>query len=120
MAHHVLGLLFELVLISSFESNPLAIIQSLVSLAMNGIPWNTALVSWLISPLKSGSCNNLDADFGSWTLDAGFCTIGLHRLDSTSGAAGGLSIGQAISCARATYFMISIDSSQRTSHCIVT
>jgi hypothetical protein len=34
--------------------------------------------------LEGGSCNNLDADFGSWILDAGFCIIALHRLDSTS------------------------------------
>jgi hypothetical protein len=37
-----------------------------------------------------GSCNNLDADFGSWTQDVGFCIIGLHRLDSTSAAGDGL------------------------------
>jgi hypothetical protein len=34
--------------------------------------------------LAIGSCNNLDADFGSWILDAGFYIIALHRLDSTS------------------------------------
>jgi hypothetical protein len=37
-----------------------------------------------------GSCNNLDADFGSWMLGIGFCIIGLHRLDSTSAAGDGL------------------------------
>jgi hypothetical protein len=37
-----------------------------------------------------GSWNNLDADFGSWILDAGFCIIGLHRLDSISAAGIGL------------------------------
>jgi hypothetical protein len=36
------------------------------------------------------SCNNLDADFGSRILDAGFCIIALLRLDSTSAACNGL------------------------------
>jgi hypothetical protein len=40
--------------------------------------------------LLSGSWNNLDADFGSWKLDAGFCIIGLHRLDLISAAGDGL------------------------------
>jgi hypothetical protein len=40
--------------------------------------------------VKRGSCYNLDIDFGSWTLDSGFCIIGLHRLDSTSAAGDGL------------------------------
>jgi hypothetical protein len=40
--------------------------------------------------LCKGSCNNLDADFGSWILDPGFCIIALHRLDSTSPARDGL------------------------------
>jgi hypothetical protein len=40
--------------------------------------------------VHTGSCNNLDADFGSWTQDAGICIIGLHRLDSTSAAGDGL------------------------------
>jgi hypothetical protein len=38
----------------------------------------------------TGSWNNLNTDFGSWTLDAGFCIIGLHRLDSISAAGDGL------------------------------
>jgi hypothetical protein len=46
--------------------------------------WNCSL------KLTGGSCNNLDADFGSWILDAGFCIIALHRLDSTSAACDGL------------------------------
>jgi hypothetical protein len=37
-------------------------------------------------PVFKGSWNNLDADFGSWILDAGFCIIALHRLDSISAA----------------------------------
>jgi hypothetical protein len=37
-----------------------------------------------------GSWNNLDADFGSWTWDAGFCIIELHHLDSSSAAGDGL------------------------------
>jgi hypothetical protein len=44
----------------------------------------------LCRPLMIGSCNNLDADFGSWTHDAGFCIIGLHHLDSNSAADDGL------------------------------
>jgi hypothetical protein len=39
--------------------------------------------------LQKGSCNNMDTDFGSWILDAGFCIIALHRLDSTSAACDG-------------------------------
>jgi hypothetical protein len=39
---------------------------------------------------KTGSWNNLDADFGSWTQNAGFCIIGLHHLDSISDAGDGL------------------------------
>jgi hypothetical protein len=37
-----------------------------------------------------GNCNNLDADFGSWTPNAGFCISGLHHLDSISAAGDGL------------------------------
>jgi hypothetical protein len=40
--------------------------------------------------MHDGTCNNLDADFGSWILDAGFCIIALHHLDSTSAACDGL------------------------------
>jgi hypothetical protein len=46
-------------------------------------------VSYKKPPLPwflEGSCKKLEADFGSWTMDAGFCIIGLHRLDSTSAA----------------------------------
>jgi hypothetical protein len=32
----------------------------------------------------------MDADFVSWMQDAGFCIIGLHRLDSISAAGDGL------------------------------
>jgi hypothetical protein len=55
----------------------------------------------------------LDTDFGSWILDAGFCIIGLHRLDSISAAGDGLvaiSLKALNKPFRAADFGISIDS----------
>jgi hypothetical protein len=41
-----------------------------------------------------GRCKNLDTYFGFWTLDAGFCIIGLYRLDSTLAAGPKISVWQ--------------------------
>jgi hypothetical protein len=63
-----------------------------------------------------GSWNNLDADFGSWTLDAGYFIIGLHRLDSISAAGDGLvaislrALDKTFAARGPQNFMISIDS----------